>query len=105
MNPAYYRPVSLTLHVRKIFESVIKVHIIKHLEKHKLVRLSQHSFVTGRSTQTQLLQHYSDVLEEITKGIRIDTIYLDFAKAFNKVDHDILLKKVIGHKIKGKVGM
>ena len=35
----------------------------------------------------------------------MDIIYLDFAKAFNKVDHDILLKKVIGHKMKGKVGM
>ena len=35
----------------------------------------------------------------------MDIIYLDFAKAFNKVDHDILLKKVIGHKMKGKVSM
>ena len=37
--------------------------------------------------------------------MRIDTIYLDFAKAFDKVDHNILLKKMIDHKIKGKVGM
>ena len=35
----------------------------------------------------------------------MDIIYLDFAKAFNKVDHDILLKKVIVHTMKGKVGM
>ncbi|CAL4076336.1 unnamed protein product [Meganyctiphanes norvegica] len=35
---------------------------------------------------------------------RIDTIFLDFAKAFDKVNHEILLEKVANHKIKGKIG-
>ena len=41
----------------------------------------------------------------MSENSRIDTIYLDFAKAFDKVNHDILMKKVINHKIKGKLAM
>ncbi len=61
-------------------------------------------FFGGRSTQTQLLQNYNDVFEALTEGVRIDTIYLDFAKAFDKVNHKILIMKVIRHKIKGEIG-
>ena len=49
------------------------------------------------------MEHYSDVFEALAEGVRLDTIYLDFAKAFDKVNHDILLKKVLNHKIKGKI--
>ena len=105
MNPANYRPVSLTSHIMKVFERVMKIPIIKHLESQELIRPNQHGFVSGRSTQSQLLQNYSDVYDALEEGVRIDTIYLDFAKAFDKVDHNILLKKVIDHKIKGKVGL
>ena len=79
--------------------------IIEHLESQGLVRPNQHGFVSGRSTQTQLLQHYSDVYEALEEGIRLDTVYLDFVKAFDKVDHNILIKKIVDHKIKGKVAI
>ena len=51
------------------------------------------------------MQHYSDVYEALEEGVRVDTVYLDFAKAFDKVDHNILLKKIVDHKIKGKVAI
>ena len=102
-DPANYRPVSLTSHVMKVFERVIKKFLIEHLEKHDLIKPNQHGFVAGRSTQTQLLQHCSDVFEALAEDVRMDTIYLDFAKAFDKVNHDILMKKVVKHKIKGKI--
>ena len=59
----------------------------------------------GRSTQTQLLAHYNDIYEALMEGKRLDTIFLDFAKAFDKVDHNILLEKVKKHKIGGKIGL
>ena len=105
LNPANFRPVSLTSHVMKVFERVLKVKLVKHLETNDLLRHNQHGFVAGRSTQTQLLQHYTDVYEAISEGVRLDTVYLDFAKAFDKVNHDILLRKIIKHGIKGKVCM
>ncbi|CAL4209014.1 unnamed protein product [Meganyctiphanes norvegica] len=77
---------------------------MKHLVEHNLIHPGQHGFVPGRSTQTQLLQHYCDIFETLSEGTRIDTIFLDFAKAFDKVNHEILLEKVANHKIKGKIG-
>jgi len=44
-----YRPVSLTVNLCKIFESVMRGSIIEHLEKHKLISGSQHGFVRNRS--------------------------------------------------------
>ena len=105
LKPEQYRPISLTSHIMKVFERVIKSNLMEHLVQQKLINPGQHGFVPGRSTQTQLLQHYCDVYEALAEGVRIDTIYLDFAKAFDKVDHGILLQKIGKHKIKGKVGM
>ena len=59
----------------------------------------------GKSTQTQILEHLCDIYEAIAEGVRIDTVYLDFAKAFDKVNHKILLQKLVKHKIKGKIGI
>ena len=75
----------------KIFERVVKAQLIKHLVDHNLINPGQHGFVPGRSTQTQLLDHFCRVYEAIEEGARLDTVYLDFAKAFDKVDHQILL--------------
>ena len=103
MIPANYRPLSLTSHIMKVFEKVIKMHLIKHLQDNDLIKQNQHGFVSGRSTQIQLLQHFSDVFEALIGYTRIDTIYLDFAKAFDKVNHHILIRKILKHKIKGKL--
>ena len=69
-KPEQYRPVSLTSHVMKVFERVIKKKIIEHLEKREKINDGQHGFVPGRSTQTQLLCHYNDIYEALTEGER-----------------------------------
>ena len=103
-KPEQYRPVSLTSHIMKIFERVIKKEIMKHLTENEMFNKGQHGFVPGRSTQTQLLSHFNDIFDTLAEGKRLDTVYLDFAKAFDKVDHDILLEKIKKHKISGKIG-
>ena len=105
LRPENYRPVSLTSHIMKIFERVVKDQLIKHLIDHNLINQGQHGFVPGRSTQTQLLDHFCRAYEAIEEGARLDTVYLDFAKAFDKVDHKILLIKLAENKIKGKLGI
>ena len=55
---------------------------------------NQHGFRSGKSCLTQLLGHINDVLFGMLEGSDVDAIYLDFAKAFDKVDHHLLLKKL-----------
>ena len=100
-EPEQYRPVSLTSHIMKVFERVVKKHILKHLIKNNLINEHQHGFVPGRSTQSQLLTHFKDIYEALEEGVQVDTVFLDFSKAFDKVNHDILQKKVAQHGIKG----
>ena len=52
----------------------------------------------------QLLEHYKDIFEAMMKGCRTGIVYLDFAKTFDKVDHNILMRKCRAHEICGKVG-
>ena len=103
-EPGQYRPVSLTSHIMKLFERIIQKKIIEHLKNYKLFNEGQHGFVPGRSTMSQLVSHYNDIFEATAEGTRIDTVFLDFAKAFDKVDHGILLRKIKEHGIGGKIG-
>ena len=52
-----------------------------------------------------LLEHHNKILEELEKSNNDDVIYLDFAKAFDKVDHGILLNKLKKIAINGKIGV
>ena len=62
----------------------------------------QHGFRSGRSCLTQVPEHHK-ILEELEKSNNVDVIYLDFAKAFDKVDHVILLNKLKKIGINGKI--
>ena len=52
---------------------------------------TQHGSRSGRSCLSQLLEHHNKILEELEKSNNVDVVYLDFAKAFDKVDYGILL--------------
>ena len=101
--PKDYRPVALTNHVTKVFERVMRKAIIEHLETNNLLNESQHGFRNFRSTITQLMRFYDSILSLLEKGQAVDAIYLDFSKAFDKVDHTILLKKLNSVNIKGRI--
>ena len=107
-DPSNYRPIALTNHLTKIFERVLKKALVKHLESNNLLNVTQHGFRKGRSTVTQLLRYYDSILSMLEKGHKVDSIYVDFSKAYDKVDHNILLKKIkslnIGEKIVEWIG-
>ena len=54
-SPSNYRPISLTVNLCKVFESIMCDKIIDHLERYKLIKDSQHGFVKGKSSLTNLL--------------------------------------------------
>ena len=65
---------------------------------------NQHGSRSKRSCLSQLLEHQEEILRILETGENIDVIYLDFLKAFDKVDIGILLRKAKGLGITGKLG-
>ena len=87
-HAANYRPVTLTSHLVKIFEKVLRKHVVSHLEKNNLFNKTQHGFRAGRSCLSQLLSHYDKILSLLDSGANVDVIYLDFAKRFQCHSHE-----------------
>ena len=102
--PANYRPVALTSQLIKIFEKVVRRKIVSHLDRHNSFNISQHGFRAGRSCVSQLLSHFDHVTALLEQGKSVDVIYLDFAKAFDKVDIGVTLRKLHSLGIRGNVG-
>jgi hypothetical protein len=101
MDPGNYRPVSLTSVCCKLLEGLMKTAIMRHLEVNNLVNPSQHGFMAGRSCCTNLLEFMEEVTRAVDEGVPVDVIYLDFAKAFDKVPKERLLEKLRAHGVRG----
>ena len=78
---------------------------MKYLIDNDILPRNQHGFISGRSTLSQLLHQIEHLIRAWEEGKSTDTIYLDFAKAFDKVDHNILCHKIKNLGITGKVGL
>ena len=102
--PKNYRPVALTSHLVKVFEKVIRAHIVSFMECNQLFNPDQHGFRGGRSCLSQLLNHFDRVTWYLEYGKPVDVVYLDFAKAFDKVDIGITLRKLKFLGIQGEIG-
>jgi len=92
-----YRPVSLTCICCKILEHVVLHHLNIQLEN--FIHESQHGFRRNFLCVTQLATVNHDILRHIDKGHFVDAVVLDFSKAFDVIDHHILVNKMIWLKI------
>ena len=70
----------------------------KFLDDNKLLEDSQHGSRSGHSTITQLLRQNYLLVEKLAQGKNVEVTFIDFSKAFDFVDHSLLLRKV---KLKG----
>ena len=98
-----YRPVSLTCHMGKILEKIIKEDLLQYLESNKLIFETQHGFRNKKSCLTNLLEFTKFVSDKMDEGKPVDVIYLDFQKAFDKVPHARLINKLKALGIGGNV--
>ena len=103
--PKQYRPVALTSHLIKIFERVLRKMLVSHIEKNNILPDGQHGSRAMRSTLTQLLGHWDSILDGLVEGEGVDSVYLDFSKAFDKVETGVLLHKLRDSRVLGKVGV
>ena len=100
---ANYRPVALTSHLIKMYEKILRKKIAVFLASNDLLNKNQHGFRSGRSCLTQLIAHHDHILSLLEEGLNVDVVYLDFAKAFDKVDHNLVLKKAQAMGIDGQL--
>ncbi|CAH8480123.1 unnamed protein product [Dicrocoelium dendriticum] len=93
-DPSNYRPVTLLPILSKVMESIVADALVCYLENCNLITPEQHGFRRQRSCTTNLLIARSSWTEAADAGEGVDVIYLDFSKAFDRLDHRILLSKL-----------
>ena len=96
-----YRPISLLPTLSKVFEKLMYARLIGFFTKHGIIYENQFGFQSNMSTEyavNKLLNYIFETLEKNEYGV---CIFLDFAKAFDTVNHEILLKKLEHYGIRG----
>ena len=96
-----YRPISLLPIFSKILEKLMYTRLIKFIEKNNILYKNQYGFQKGMSTEyavNSLVNNIVKCLENKEVGF---CILLDFAKAFDTVNHEILLNKLEHYGIRG----
>jgi hypothetical protein len=100
---------------RQLSSSVPHIHLLQnlgvdhqgqpddHLLRNALLANSQHGFMPNKSCCTNLLEFFEKVTSVIDQGSPFDVIFLDFAKAFDKVPKERLLEKLRAHGVRGEL--
>lgn len=90
-----YRPISKLDIIGKVFESIVTDELFNKFQH--IISPSQHGFFRGRSTTTNLIGYAEQLHRLMDEMGQMDVIYTDFSKAFDKVNHRMLLNKL--HKV------
>ena len=82
--------------ITPIFKSdrIISTQIVDHLIKYSIISVRQHGFYPKRNTVTNLIEYLDTLTTALNNNHSVDTIYLDFEKAFDRVPHKRLVKKL-----------
>ena len=96
-----YRPISILSPFNKIFETVIKSRFIKFWNKFNVFSPTQFGFRQNYSTSLAITQLHAYILHKLDEKELVCGIFMDLAKAFDTVDHDILLYKLEQYGIRG----
>lgn len=89
-----YRPIAILPILSKIIEKHVHLALSKHLNKFDLLRNTQSGFREKHSCETALLKVVDQWMESIDKGYILGTVFLDLSKAFDLVNHEIMVTKL-----------
>lgn len=100
-NIKNYRPISKLCIFAKILEKIVHSQVYSSLKISFITE--QHGFVKNKSTESNLLIFCDYTSRNMESGGQVDTIYTDFSKAFDRIDHHILIQKLLNCGIHGNL--
>ena len=103
--PSNYCQFSLTSVICKVLERIIRKQVFSFLDQKGCLNSTQHEFRPGRSCLSALLDGFDNIIHMLDSNSSVDIVYLDFSKAFDKVDHGIVLHKLRAVGITGNIGI
>ena len=96
-----YRPISLLSNIDKIFEKLIKSRLVDFLDENKIIFKNQFGFRNKHSTTHALINLTEQIRTNLDKGLYTCGVFIDLQKAFDTVDHAILLSKLHHYGVRG----
>ena len=94
MDPSNYRPILLLRLISKIFEKAVHDQMIDYLAQYNILYKYQSGFRTKHSTDLCLSYLNDKILKGFDNGLFTGMILIDLQKAFDTIDHNILLEKL-----------
>ena len=96
-----YRPITLTSVISKIIEKVYLIRLLSFLHKNKIISENQFGFQKHKSTTDAVLKTIDFILDQMDRKQVVMAAFLDLTKAFDCVDHSILLEQMYTYGVRG----
>lgn len=85
----------------KVFERAIYERLINFTEGNKILAEQQYGFRRNRSTELAIFNTVSHIFDSLDRGDNVAGLYFDLSKAFDTIDHQLMLHKLSGYGVRG----